>query len=200
MSNNRNQEKKTKRKLFAHLKHLWSDPVKTVAQANERKKEISKLLWVSLILFCAPLLCFTLLINTSNIVLLIVSKFLFIPIMIGGIGAVYAYMLFTLLKKVTSAIKLRQCGKCKEIINNSDDATYEVLKEWTTKKTSTTNNTTHITQDEMALVKISCVCQNCGAPKEICREFNVAHFLDGELKFSYELDELVEDFITGRKI
>jgi hypothetical protein len=130
----------------------------------------------------------------------VINTILTVLIAVGVIGTLYAAFLMYILTKVTAALKLKECGKCKEIINNLDGLTYEVLREWVAKKTETANGTTHITQDEMALVKISCVCQNCGTPKEITREFNLAHFLDGELKFSYELDELIEGFMTGKKI
>ena len=194
-------EKNKATNFFAHLKHLWKDPVKTVTEANDRRKEVFRILWISLILFCVPMFLFFI-INDKlpETVFSIVGTIISVPIIIGGIGTAYSGLLFYILKKVTEALKLRECEKCKEIINNLDSVTYEVLKQWVSKKVETTNGNTHTTQDDMALVKISCVCQNCGTPKEFCREFNVAHFLDGKLKFSYELDELVADFMTGKKI
>ena len=188
--------------FFAHLKHLWKDPVKTVKEANDRRKEILRILWISLILFCVPMFFFFMISDKlSGTVFSIVGTIVSVPIIIGGIGTAYSGLLCYIMKKVTAALKLRECEKCKEIINNVDSVTYEVLKEWVSKKTETTENgSVHVTQDEMALVKISCVCQNCGTPKQFTREFNLAHFLDGKLKFSYELDELIEDFMTGKKI
>lgn len=188
--------------FFAHLKHLWKDPVKTVTEANDRRKEVLRILWISLILFCVPMFFFGIIRGKlTGTVYSIVSTIISVPTIIGGIGTTYSVLLCYILKKVTAALKLRECEKCKEIINNVDSVTYEVLKEWVSKKTETTDKgSVHITQDEMALVKISCVCQNCGTPKQFTREFNLAHFLDGELKFSYELDELIEDFMTGKKI
>ncbi len=188
--------------LFVYLKHLWKDPVKTLQEAKMRKKEIMNLFIISLAMFIVP----TLLPNDFLSVFpegiyKVLKGILDVLAFVGCIGGIYCAILFCIMKKVTAALKLRECEKCKEIINNIDSVTYEVLNEWVTKKTETTNNgSVHITQDDMALVKISCVCQNCGTPKQFTREFNLAHFLDGKLKFSYELDELIEDFMTGKKI
>ena len=130
---------------------------------------------------------------------MIIKSVLNIPLFIGCIGAIYSFLLFYILNKITSALKLRECPKCKEIIVSTDDFTYKVLKEWVSKEVSTNNNRTHVKQDEMALVEINSVCQKCGTPKQFTREFNVAHYLDGELRFSYELDSLVKDFMAGKK-
>ena len=187
--------------FFAHLKHLWKDPVKTLPEAKTRHKEVKKVCIISLIMFCVPMLLLMLFVlYLPQGIAKIVSNILCIPLIIGGIGTVYSALLFYILKKVTEGLKLRECNNCKEIIGYSDDATYRVLREWVHKKVSTTNNTTHVTQDEMALVEINCTCQNCGTPKTITREFNVAHYLDGNLKFSYELDKLVIDFLSGRSV
>ena len=199
MSKKRSSVKETKN-FFAHLMHLWRDPVKTVKEANDRRKEVLRLLLISLGLFFIPMLCQSFIDGLPIPVYSVINTILNVLIAVGVIGTLYAAFLMYILTKVTAALKLKECGKCKEIINNLDGLTYEVLREWVAKKTETANGTTHITQDEMALVKISCVCQNCGTPKEITREFNLAHFLDGELKFSYELDELIEGFMTGKKI
>lgn len=91
------------KQVFAHLKHLWKDPINTVAEADERKKEVMPWLLGSIgatVLFC----------GLSNIGPL---GFLMVFGMIGMVGVMaFGFMLF-IIKKAKTKFEALTCDSCK---------------------------------------------------------------------------------------
>ena len=91
------------KQVFSHLLHMWKDPINTVAEADERKKEVMP--WFlgsigSAVLFCA----------LSNIEVL---GFLMIFGMISVFGIMaFGFMLF-IIKKAKAKFEALTCDSCK---------------------------------------------------------------------------------------
>ena len=187
--------------FFGYIKHLVKDPVRDMAQAKARRKELLTFLGISLGLVIVPTVTYSIAskifsLGYDNIILDIVT----IPVGIGVIGALFAGIMCLFLLKITLVLKLLQCSKCKNQVAYGDSVKYSVLREWVKKEVSSQNGRTTVKQTEMAEVLIDCICQNCGTPKQIKREFRVAYYVDGSLKYSHDLDKLVKGMFTGEFI
>lgn len=181
--------------LFKYFKHLIKDPVKTLPEAKARQKEVGKVFLIFTAIALIPQII-------SGLIELpgFVGSIIQVITIVAGIGMlVFGFVWFAGLA-IVRTMKQRECTNCKEQITYSDKITYEVLRQWEEKKTSTTNNTVHVHQTEMARVRINCVCQNCGTAKTIEKDFRVAKYKDGILSYSYEIPELIKGFFTGEHI
>jgi hypothetical protein len=186
--------------ILGYFKHLVKDPVKTVPEVNARLKEVWRFALINLSIIVASLVVSAIvgaITNTSNN---IVMKILEIPVGIGSIGIVFALFLVFVYHKISSVLKLRECTNCKEQITYGENVKYGVLRTWIKKETSSKNGHINVRQTEMAQVEISCVCQNCGTPKHFNREFRLAQYNNGNLSYSYVLDDLIKGFFTGEHI
>lgn len=186
--------------FLGYIKHLVKDPVKTLPEAKARWKEVLTFALISLGVTVIPAVISGIVMTMTKDFDNIISKILNIPTMIGGVGVLFSLFLIFVLLKITAVVKLRECKNCKEQITYGDNVTYKVLREWVKKEVSSNNGTTHVKQTEMAEVEIYCTCQNCGTLKQFKQEFRLAHYYDGSLKYSYELDDLVKGFFTGEHI
>lgn len=186
--------------VFGFIKHLVKDPVKTKEELKQR--------WIKLLLFFAISLGVTIGCGAISGFIMkateeydnIISKILNVPVAIGALGALFSFFLIWILLIVTLAMKQRECDKCKSLVTYDDNTSYEIIKQWEKKEVSSNNGRTNVTQTEIALIKISCICQKCSAEKIIQREFKVEQYLNGNLRFSHEIDDLVKGFLTGEYI
>ena len=196
------EEAKNKAKgFFGYIKHLVKAPVKTVPEAKARRKEVLTFTLISLGVAVIPVVINRVVTAIIKDYDSIISKILNIPTMIGVVGVIFSLFLFFVLNKITAVVELRECKNCKEqIMYDDNNITYKVLREWVKKAVLSKNGTPHVEQTEMAEVEINCICQNCGTPKQFKREFRLAYYYDGDLKYSYKLDNLVKGFFTGEHI
>ena len=184
------EDAKNKAKGFlGYIKHLLKDPVKTVPEAKARWKEVLTFALISLGVTVIPAVISGIVMKMTKDYDNIISKILNIPTMIGVVGVLFSLFLIFVLLKITAVVKLRECKNCKEQITYGDNVTYKVLREWVKKEVSSNNGTTHVRQTEMAEVEIYCTCQNCGTLKQFKKEFRLAHYYDGSLKYSYKYNK-----------
>ena len=173
--------------IFGYFKHLVKDPVKTVPEAKARKKEVQKILLISLGLSLGGMILDSLvlrkLLGTSS-AYGVISTILKIPTAIGFIGVIFSGFLLVIVGKVLNNLKDLECPNCKEQITDTDSVKYSILRQWEERKVDSSSNNIHVTQTVKALVSISCVCQNCGTEKTFKKEFITARFYDGTLKSS----------------
>ncbi len=186
--------------ILGYFKHLVKDPIKTVPESKERLKEVSKFALVNLGIMVISLVVARVITAITNNPDNIVGDILSISAGIGLIGVVFSLFLFFVLYKISSVLKLRECTNCKEQITYGENVKYGVLRTWIKKETSSKNGHVNVRQTEMAQVEISCVCQNCGTPKHFNREFRLAQYNNGNLSYSYVLDDLIKGFFTGEHI
>lgn len=193
--------KKKAKGILGYFKHLVKDPIRTVPEAKARWKEVGTFALISLGVTVIPAVVSGIIMDVTKDYDNIISKILNIPTTIGAVGVLFSLFLIFVLIKISSLLKLRECKNCKEQITYGDNIKYEVLREWEKKEVSTNNSgTTHVRRTEMVEVMINCVCQKCGTPKQLKQEFRLAGYYDGNLRYSYKLDDLVKGFFTGEHI
>ena len=186
--------------FFGYIKHLVKDPVTTVPESKQRWKEVLRFFLISLAVTLVPAIISAVIMMVTKDFNNIIAKILNIPTMIGGVGVLFSLFLIFVLLKISSVLKLRECTKCKEQITYGDNVSYKIIKEWTDKQVTSSNNSTHVRSTDKVSVEIRCTCQKCGTPKQFTRDFRVAEYYDGSLKYSYRVDELVKGFFTGQHI
>lgn len=121
-----------------------------------------------------------------------------IAVFIGGVPLAFSLFLLFILNKTIKAMKLRESPNCKELIGYDENVEYEVLRQWVKTEKTTKNGNTNTRQTEIALVKMSCVCQKCGTSKQFNKEFILSIYDNGNLVSSYEVDYLVKSLFTGK--
>lgn len=180
---------------LGYLKHLAKDPITTLPEAKARLKEI--LIFTGI---CAAIMLVPSIIAAAinvDILMTIASVFS----IVGGIGFFYGIFLLFVLGKISGVMKIRECTKCKEQITYGDNIRYEILRKWKDKQVNTNNSgSTNVRETIKAEVKLYCTCQNCKTLKEFKYEFRLEEYYNGSLRYSYELDKLVEGFFTGEHV
>ena len=152
---------------IAYLKHIVKDPIQTIAEADERKKEIMPLLYISIALIVVSAVLMT----------FIDLAFLSIVTLIGLAGAGLSAFLLSIISKAKAKFAALTCDGCNTMISidNIDDfnkyVSYEIIKE------NTSSNVTHpgsnngvvsvitATGESTAVTTVSFVCPNCGKTK-----------------------------------
>ena len=155
------------KELLAWFKHIVKDPIKTIAEADARKKEIMPLLYVSI----GVTVVFTVL-NA-----LLELGFFMIFALIGLIGIGFCAFLLFVISKAKTKFAALTCDGCNTMldIDTKEDflkyVSYEILSD-TTKFNLThpsSNNgvvsSIRATGEGNAVLSVSFICPNCGKTK-----------------------------------
>lgn len=163
---------------IAFLKHLWKDPITTIAEAEARKKEVMPWLYGSIGLAVVP-----------GILAGVVSALSFLTIfcMIGVVGLFFFGFLLFIISKAKAKFKALTCGKCNtmaEIKTPEEFAefvSYSVVKNRAVFKgvshpASNNGVVSEIkaTGEASAVVTINLKCPHCGNVKQL--EYHIAPF------------------------
>ena len=103
------------KEFFAHLKHIFKDPIKNMDEAEQRQKEIMPLLYISLGVLVVGALLATLL----------KLGFLHIITVIGVVGAAAFGFLLVVINKAKTKFKALTCDGCGTIVHVSGDSNLE---------------------------------------------------------------------------
>ena len=156
---------------IAHLKHLIKDPINTIAEANERKKEIMPWMLgsVGFLVLVVVLMQF------------IESSIMTILSMVGLLVVAYFGLLLFIIKKAKERFECLTCSKCNtlaEIKTPEDFAKYisysvekdeAIFKGYTGNK-EPSNGVYSLVQyngTSTAVVSVRLTCPNCGEVKEL---------------------------------
>lgn len=93
--------------IFAYFKHLVKDPIRTIPEADARKKEIMPILYVSIGIAVVGVL----------LDVLFELGFSSILTMIGGVGIVFCVFLLVIIKKAKDKFKALTCDDCNTMID-----------------------------------------------------------------------------------
>ena len=161
---------------LAYLKHIVKDPIRTIPEANARKKEIMPLLFVSIGL--------TVVATVLN--LLLELGFLMIFILLGIVGIGLCAFLFMIINKAKAKFAALTCDGCNAMLDlkTREDfdryVTYEVLGENAKSNLSHGASTdgvvslVKVTGESSASIQVRFTCPNCGKTKTF--KYNITPF------------------------
>ena len=143
-------------KFPKELVRLWKEPIKTVKEAEQRKKDILPWLYlfVSILIIGAVLSAF-------------VEFLAFLPV-VGGIGAAYCGLLLFIRKRIAASLRNRECEKCETRIPFYDSFEVEDYKYEINKSTNGASDgivNVIVKGTERYTLKVNCTCPNCGEKK-----------------------------------
>ena len=164
------------KELLAWFKHIVKDPIKTIAEADARKKEIMPLLYVSI----GVTAVFTILDAILS------TGFLMIFGLIGLMGVGFCALLLFVISKAKTKFAALTCDDCKTMldIDTKEDfakyVSYDILSD-TTKFNLThpsSNNgvvsSVRATGEGNAVLLVTFTCPNCGKSKTF--KYSIAPF------------------------
>lgn len=145
--------------LVEKVKHFVQEPVKSMEEANERRKKVLKVLFITLAVQFALGLIGMLAEPLAAIVSIVTLP--------CGFIVLGCLILLLILHKQKAKFREQQCPNCKARITYGDNVRQTVLKEYVTR----TQNKNGIIRKEYTRVQFDCRCQACGTEKTIVHDF-----------------------------
>lgn len=156
------------KEFFAHLKHIFKDPIKNLDEAEKRKKEIMPLLYISLGILVIGALLATLL----------ELGFLHIITLIGIVGAVAFGFLLMVIGKAKKKFQALTCDGCGHLLDidtveqYKELVSYEILSEdckWKLSHPASDDkgivSSVKCSGQSVAVLAVTFKCPECGATK-----------------------------------
>lgn len=159
-----------------YLKHIIKDPVKTIDDINDRKKEMMPLLYVSIGLAVVP----TVLMTVLDLGFMGIFSF------IGIVGLMLCGFLFMVLSKAKTRFQAFTCDGCGHLLDIDtmeqfkQYVSYEIVHEKTHSQLThpSSNNgvvsMVKVSGGASALVNVAFTCPKCGKVKAF--QYSVDHF------------------------
>ena len=145
--------------LVEKVKHFVQEPVKSMEEANERRKKVLKVLFITL----AVQLALGLIGMLAEPLAVIVS----IVTLPCGFIVLGCLILLLVLFKLKAKFRKQQCPNCKTRITYGDNVRQTVLNKYVTR----TRTNAGIIRKEYTRVQFDCRCQACGTEKIIVQDF-----------------------------
>lgn len=160
------------KKLLTYLKHIVKDPIKTIAEADARKKEIMPLFYGSIGVLAVGLILQVI----AKLDLMAIFSF------IGLVGVAFCGFLFWVIKKAKERFTALTCDNCHTM---ADIKTHEAFAKYVSfsvvedratfkedqhSKVSPTNGVhslVKISASSVGVVSIDVICPNCGSVKHL---------------------------------
>lgn len=181
--------------FFTYLKHIFRDPIKSSAEAKDRKKVLSKMLLICLAATIGPVIVGSVLSNVFK------SMPAIIPNLICGVGylcfipTLVCILMWWSVSKAVPKFENIECSNCnKRFVYNNEYMKYEVLREWEKKDVSTNSNSGRVRVEQKRYVEVgvAITCPDCGTVKKFLTEFTTEKWVDGNCVASYPVPELLE--------
>ena len=189
------------KKFFAYIKHLWKDPVKSIAEIEERKKQIKPFLWGSI---AAAVGTYFLNYVPVTAVATIGSLLSFIAIVV----AVASGFLLWIMNKAKKKFELLTCDECKELIEYTID-NYQsyvsitgVTKDFKVDANVRDTNKGHVVEvkgEELTTAEVTVRCPKCNTAKHFNYTVRTFNTFASEIAHPLKINDVKQSLIDTTK-